>query len=177
MLSALLVGYFAADVLVAHVRWLNDSYSLMPPPISTDMRYHHLKPHIAGTHGFWALVLHSLHFSWVLLLFALLLRSQWLWWCFIFATLARSLHGLSHRTKPPRRFNAASAMDLVHSHEQHSKWHHLSAGRDSYAVVCPLTNRIPDGTGYWRRLERLVQDATDVPARTESDEAFIARMT
>jgi palmitoyl-[glycerolipid] 3-(E)-desaturase len=73
--------------------------------------------------------------------------------------LSQEFHKLSHLSKPPRWAAALQSVGLIISRKEHGQ-HHSSPFESNYCILTGMCNKWLDDSGFFRRLERLVYDAT-----------------
>jgi hypothetical protein len=152
-----LLALVAVDLFVAHVHWLNDTYDTG----DYTLRWHHKAQQDTQRKSFLGWAGHAATaYAWLLLLPIPVLWLCGAKWGYAFwlaayacACLPIAVHMMCHRAQQPAWYRALTATGLLHTREQHVRWHHAANARASYAPLLPPLNRLLDATGYWRALE------------------------
>lgn len=166
-----LASFLAADFSSGFVHWMADNYGspetpLLGPKLVTPFREHHADPQAITRHDFFeangdncltALFVLVPAYVWLprvdapwatsLELFTLLLALGVL--------LTSMAHGWAHMDRPPAVARLLQRAGLVISAEHHAR-HHAGDHRTHYCITTGWLNRVLDGVGFFRALERVL---------------------
>ena len=176
-LSSLFAGLIIADLLTAHIHWLEDAYDVLPKgPIICPNRLHHFKPREIIIRSPMTVTNQSVKAAAVASLFSLYMGapSQVLY-AILFASSGNWVHQMAHHT--PKEMKDISyiilglqKLGIMQSYAQHRK-HHMAQDRDEYySILTNYTNPVLAKLNYWKNLESLIEFISKVKARTLTDE-------
>ncbi len=167
------IGYvvtalIVADFIVGFAHWLEDTYCWEQMPIPVIGRVcainigHHKDPTRMGEEGFF-----SRNFSaWVTAAIVSLVFYflGWLSWFFVlaavFASFGNQVHYWCHMRDLPWFPTLLRRAELIHSQKQHALHH--KHPETHYCLLTSWLNPFLDYFGFWRLLERRVEDLTGI---------------
>jgi ubiquitin-conjugating enzyme E2 variant len=178
--SAILIGYFLADVASGLVHWATDTWfsERQFGRLIAIAREHHTHPsHILGYRFLENATLGSapsaLFIGPLALLIAFLPRSKFLYAIMIVFFLisltllfGTSLHNIGHRKAKSFVVKVAQKMRLVITPAYHHV-HHSGDQTTRYCTVNGWANPLLDRIGFWRGLERLISRITGAVPRED----------
>lgn len=165
-----------ADFVSGLVHWLEDTYARPGMPvvgrIAEDNLLHHRRPRAFLARSWWEsssdLVLIGL-----LVIWAALATGHLSGWLLAFVTLtinANQVHKWAHQgpSENPRLVTSLQRLRLLQTPREHGR-HHRGRKDSHYCVITNLLNRPLEAIGFWRRLERLIEQLTGVARRNDAD--------
>ena len=178
--SAVLIGYFLADVASGFVHWATDTWFSEKQfgRLIAIAREHHTHPsHILGYRFLENATLGSapsaLFIGPPAVLIAFLPRSDFLYAIMIVFFLisltllfGTSLHNIGHRKVKSPVLKVAQKLRLVITPAYHHV-HHSGDQTTRYCTVNGWANPLLDRIGFWRALERLISGITGAVARED----------
>lgn len=187
----IIVGLVLADVIIAFLHWLEDTYldyhQSIPSltRIAQDNHLHHYFPREILVTG----VLQDLCVTAPLTLLVALvvymvapkwfIRHPWLiGTMFTLGCASHMIHKAAHmrECERPWPITALHRLGLLVDHEHHSAHHAMPTAK--YGILLPVTNHVLDGLGVWRGLEAIVHRFIGVKPvfRMEPYDVLVARV-
>lgn len=184
LLAGVLLGILAADLVTGVVHWACDTWGSEETPwlgeaLIRSFREHHRKPRAMLEHD-WIEVngvpATTASAAWILWLLWEPLRPNgsaafapaFVWGLVSFGALANQLHRWAHSRVPPRAVRCLQRAGVLLSPARHAG-HHRAPHTTGYCIATGWSNRVLDGLGFWRGLERCIELASGARPRARTE--------